>query len=508
MNMNKKRKAAFACVLSGALLLAGTPCYSSFVTEHAYAEAETLTVTSMQPTQGPVVEANETGGSGFTFPVFNGDESIKYEQVAADIRLFAKTEKDAEWVSIDNNADSGWIYDQNFGHFWDGPGGFWFHVKKETYVRLQSASDPSVYLDYTITADKVAPRPDPSKSEKLVFGTEENPEIDGWNLVWNDEFSGNEIEGRNWTHQTGYFLNEDPGTWGWGNAELEYYTDSPKNSYVSDGKLTLKILDEPKSFPEDPNRTAPYSSAKLVSKDTFAFKYGRIDFCAKVPSGTGIWPALWLLPENEEYGTWAASGEIDVMEAKGRLNNTIYGTIHYGGSWPANRYSGDQYVFEDGKTYDDGFHIYSVVWEKEQISWYVDGICYSVIPSTEWFSATDESNPYAPFDKEFYIIMSLAAGGNFDEGRAPEADLIPSEMQVDYVRVYQAKNDPEATHGVPLLPDPPYEAFLNASDVINLQKYLFGVSDATMPYDLDNNGKTDIRDLIILKEKIISYNSL
>ena len=341
-----------------------------------------------------------------------------------------------------------------------------------------------------------------------MFGTDENPEIEGWDLVWNDEFSGNDIEGRNWSHQTGYFLNEDPGTWGWGNAELEYYTDSPNNSYVSDGKLTLKLLDEPKSFPEDPDRTAPYSSAKLVSKDTFAFKYGRIDFCAKVPSGTGIWPALWLLPENEEYGTWAASGEIDVMEAKGRLNNTIYGTIHYGGSWPANRYSGDQYVFEDGKTYDDGFHIYSVVWEKEQISWYVDGICYSVIPSTEWYSATDESNPYAPFDKEFYIIMNLAAGGNFDEGRAPEADLIPSEMQVDYVRVYQAKNDPEATHGVPLLPDPPYEAFLNASDVINLQKYLFGVSDATMPYDLDNNGKTDIRDLIILKEKIISYNAI
>ena len=184
MNLNKKRKAALACVLSGALLLTGTPYYSSILAEHAYAEAETPTVTSMQPTQGPVVEANETGGSGFTFPVFNGDKSIKYEQVAADIRLFAKTDKDADWVSIDNNADSGWIYDQNFGHFWDGPGGFWFHVKKETYVRLQSASDPSVYLDYTITADKVAPRPDPAESEKLVFGTDENPEIEGWDLVW------------------------------------------------------------------------------------------------------------------------------------------------------------------------------------------------------------------------------------------------------------------------------------------------------------------------------------
>ena len=227
-----------------------------------------------------------------------------------------------------------------------------------------------------------------------------------------------------------------------------------------------------------------------------------------MPSGTGIWPALWLLPQDESYGTWAASGEIDVMEAKGRLNNTIYGTIHYGGHWPANRYSGDQYVFEDGKTYDDGFHIYSVVWEKDQISWYVDGTCYSVIPNTEWYSATDESNPYAPFDREFYIIMNLAAGGNFDEGRAPDASLIPSEMQVDYVRVYQAKGDTEATHGQPLLPDPPYEAFLNATDVVRLQKYLLGDPEATMPYDLDNNGKTDIRDLITLKWKILSYKGI
>ncbi|MBP0978775.1 MAG: hypothetical protein J6P89_11480, partial [Oscillospiraceae bacterium] len=146
MNIFRNRKAVFACILSGALLLAGTQYYSSYAADFVYAEAETLTVKSMTPTQGPVVEANETGGSGFTFPVFNGDESVKYEQVAGDIRLFAKTEKQNDWVSIDNNADSGWIYDQNFGHFWDGPGGFWFHVKEKTFIRLQSASDPSVYL--------------------------------------------------------------------------------------------------------------------------------------------------------------------------------------------------------------------------------------------------------------------------------------------------------------------------------------------------------------------------
>ena len=200
-------------------------------------------------------------------------------------------------------------------------------------------------------------------------------------------------------------------------------------------------MDEPTTFDIDPDRVAPYSSGKVISQNKFSFKYGRIDYCAKLPTGTGIWPALWMMPNDEVYGTWAASGEIDVMEARGRIPNSVCGTIHYGGTWPANTSTGEDYYFPDGSTFDDGFHVYSCVWEQEAIKWYVDGTCYSVISYDEWYTNAAIDSPYAPFDQEFYIIMNLAAGGWFDGGIAPSAESIPSEMQVEYVRVYQAEGD-------------------------------------------------------------------
>ncbi len=592
--------------------------------------AEKLTVKSMTPTQGPELSADATGGSGFTFPVFNGDESIKYDQVADDIRLFVKTDSSPEWTPVDNNAQSGWIYDSNFGHFWDGPGGFWFHVTENTYVRLQSASDSAVFLDYTIkafasarssfvisaagdtslragengsagvvfpmidggypvqseldsfvleikkdgkwiapddpesglqyrsagythssaatqwgywadtvyglwfqpltedltlrigypedgvkghdcgsnyviyniTGNPDAYRPDPSAAGSVETGTVSDSSLEGWNLIWSDEFTGDSVDSGRWTHETGYFLSDDPGTWGWGNNELEYYTDSEKNTFVKDGKLVIRLENEPKSFPQDPSRTAPYSSGKLVSKDKFSFKYGRIDFCAKLPSGTGIWPALWLLPNDSRYGTWAASGEIDVMEAKGRIDNTVYGTIHYGGTWPANTNTGNEYVFKDGKTYDDGYHVYSCIWEKEMIRWYVDGECYSVVPNTEWYSAADRDNPYAPFDEEFYVIMNLAAGGNFDGGKVPDSSAVPSEMQVEYVRVYQAEGDTEGSFTDRSdkndLPE-----VINTQYFVRLAQYLLGMTTDSRGLDFDGNGKINITDLIRVKQQLM-----
>lgn len=594
--------------------------------------AVTVTVTSMTATQGPEINAGITGGSGFTFPVFNGDESVKFDDVADDLKLFVKDSKTGEWVGIDGNADSGWIYDQNFGHFREGGGGFWFHVKETTYVRLQSAANPSVHLDYTINytlpersnyilsadgdtnltagetgavglvlpkidggypidteldsfvyevkkngkwmsltnpesgfsyrssgytstssanqwgywfdtiyglwfqpitedvsirvgypADGVkghdckenyvvynikgnpdAQRPDPADAEPIELSKLSDPELEGWNMIWHDEFSGDKLDSSSWTHETGYYLSDDPGTWGWGNNELEYYTDSEKNSFVKDGKLTLRLIDEPASFEQDPGRTAPYSSGKLISKDKFSFKYGRIDFCAKLPKGTGIWPALWLLPNDSVYGTWASSGEIDVMEAKGRLDNVIYGTIHYGGTWPANRNTGNEFIFEDGKTYDDGYHVYSCIWEKEMIRWYVDGQCYSVVPYTEWYSGAAQDNPYAPFDEEFYIIMNLAAGGNFDGGRNPDASSVPGEMQVEYVRVYQAEGDTEGSYTDKTGSSSSEPAVIDAAYVLKLQKYLLGVKQDNTGLDFDENGKISITDLIKAKAYILN----
>lgn len=468
-------------------------------TENIFAQtAEAVSIKSMTPTQGPVVSADITGGSGFTFPVFNGDESVKFENVADDIRLFVRTDENSEWVSIDNNADSGWIYDSNFGHFWDGPGGFWFHVNQTTFVRLQSAANPDVHLDYTIVFERSA------DYDQIEMGTSESPELSGWNLIWNDEFSEDVIDRSKWTNETGYYLTDDPNTWGWGNNELEHYTDSEKNTFACDGKLSIRILEEPKTFEQDPGRVAPYSSGKLISKDKFSFRYGRIDFCAKLPTGTGIWPALWMLPNDSVYGTWAASGEIDVMESKDRINNTVYGTVHYGGAWPANAYTGNQYTFKDGKTYDDGFHIYSCIWEKEKIRWYVDGECFSVVPYTNWYSAAAENNPYAPFDEEFYIIMNLAAGGNFDGGRVPDASSVPCEMQVDYVRVYQAEGDPTASFTDNSGNNPSEPEIIDAAFALKLQRYFLGAESYRKAFDFDGNGKVDITDMIKVKSSLLN----
>ena len=540
-----------------------------------FTKLSTAAITSMVATQGPELTAGVTGGCGFTYPTFNGDSSVTYEQVADDLKVYVRTVSDSDWIDIDNNAASGWIYDQNFGQFWDGPGGYWFSVTETTYVRLQSKSNPSVYLDYTInysdpvrttytlTADQTtytagdtgaigiplpyidggypvsseldnfvyevkvngvwvelgnvadsgfsyqgngynkmsdknqwgywvdgiyglwfqpiqedmqfrigyplngekggdignnyvvytfignpdAPRPDPTLFVDIELASADNTSLDGWELIWNDEFNGSSLDTSKWANQTGYYIDGNADMWGWGNNELEYYTDSEKNTYIQDGKLNLAAFYEPTTFPEiDPNRVAYYSSGKVISQNKFSFKYGRIDFCAKLPDGNGIWPALWLLPNDSVYGAWAASGEIDVMEARGRITNSTSGTIHFGGTWPSNTYLGSDYVFPEGSAFDDGYHVYSLIWEEDMMKWYVDGECFSVITNEQWYSAADPSNPNAPFDQEFYIIMNLAVGGWFDGGITPEEGDIPAEMNVEYVRVYQAAGDASGSY--------------------------------------------------------------
>lgn len=536
----------------------------------------TTTITSMTATDGPVLTAGPTGSIGFCYPTFNGNPAIIYEAVAADLSLYVKSVNSSEWVSIDNNAASGWIYDQNFGQFTEGPGGYWFALTESINVKLESKSSgasliytlnyekanrtsnaltayeatttytaddngaigfalPKIggtevyesdlgnfvyeikingnwvalsdynastfsysgngyntisdknqwgywvdyiyglwfqpiqqdfelrigypengvkggainnnYVYYTLIGNPNAPRPElPETNYELV--APDQIEIDGWDLIFNDEFSGNSLDMNSWSYVTGYYIDNDPNKWGWGNNELEHYTDSTENVYVQDGALHLKATDDPKVFEDiDPNRVAPYASGKIASQNKFSFKYGRIDFRAKLPTGNGLWPALWMLPEDQDiYGTWAASGEIDVMEARGRVPGASSGAIHFGGAWPSNTYLGGDYAFPGGQTIDSDYHVYSVIWEEEYIMWFVDGNLFFYATADQWYSTSAPSNNLAPFDQEFYIIMNLAVGGWFDGGITPEAGDIPAEMQVDYVRVYAAEGDSAATH--------------------------------------------------------------
>ncbi len=245
-----------------------------------------------------------------------------------------------------------------------------------------------------------------------------------WNIVWSDEFNGASISPTNWTFEIGN------GSGGWGNNEQEYYTSLPQNAYVSNGLLHIVGLNQ--SYDG-----YSYTSARMKSEGLFTALYGRFAFRVKLPAGQGLWPALWMMPEDSVYGGWAASGEIDVMENIGSIPTNVFGTLHFGGPYPDNTQSyGLSYNFLPGASVTN-FNIYLLEWTTNAINWYINGQLYET--QTSWWSSstTDNStiNPYpAPFNKPFYIIMNLAIGGTL--GGTINNSIFPCDMQVDYVRLY------------------------------------------------------------------------
>ena len=232
----------------------------------------------------------------------------------------------------------------------------------------------------------------------------------GWKMIFNDEFDGASLDTSKWSYDEGFLLKEDDiNTAGWGNQELEYYTRD--NVSVKDGALNILMKKQSKVFTEkgDPSKkaTAQYSSGKITTKDKFSVKYGRVDFRAKMPTGTGIWPAMWMLPNDSRYGSWPLSGEIDVFEGRGRTPNMVFGTLHYGAQWPNNINTSDAFnITRDGnkKTGIDDWHVYSVQWDAENIKIYCDGKCYFKCTYGEWYSGSDRGNAYAPFDQRFTLF--------------------------------------------------------------------------------------------------------
>src|SRR5690606_34765748 len=216
----------------------------------------------------------------------------------------------------------------------------------------------------------------------------------------------------------------DIGGHGWGNQELQYYTDRLENARVEDGVLIIEAREE--SFGGN-----DYTSARLVTRGLAAWQYGRIEARMKMPIGQGIWPAFWMLPTDSPYGGWPAGGEIDIMEYLGHVPNQVHGTIHSGGGELGHRFTGDDYVLQSG-TFADDFHVFALEWEPRQMRWYVDGELY--LTQVSWSSI---GGPYpAPFDHPFHILMNVAVGGQWP-GYPDETTTFPQQMLVDYVRVYQ-----------------------------------------------------------------------
>lgn len=286
-------------------------------------------------------------------------------------------------------------------------------------------------------------------------GDEENaPE---WRMVWSDEFDGADINGRFW--------NVTGDCWGGGNEERQCYTGAIGNSHIEEGKLVITARKQSATGPAWPEQlrdtvpnpdaqaTKPYTSAKLTTKGKVALTYGKIEVRAKLPQGQGTWPAIWMLPEDDEYGTWAASGEIDILEAinlgvecktcEEGGENTILGTLHFGGRWPDNKHASTEVSKPEVL---DGFHTYGVIWEPGRFRWTLNGEVYAEKVASDWSTTgSDEAN--APFDKPFYLILNLAIGGKLPEGRAKKGVSgkgFPKHLEVDWVRIWQCE-DPSAS---------------------------------------------------------------
>lgn len=263
-----------------------------------------------------------------------------------------------------------------------------------------------------------------------------DPGPEGWQLVWSDEFNqraGTPPNPRVWNHEVGDgSVNSIPG---WGNDELQYYTESTRNA-AHDGRGNLAITVRETGANRDlPCYYGPcrYTSARLTTQHKFEFGYGRIETRAKVPGGAGLWPAFWSLGNDIARVGWPQTGEIDIMEYVGRDPNTIFGTIH-GPGYSGGQSYGDTYSFDE--PVPARYHTYAVEWQPNLIVWYVDGI--------EYHRATpaDVAPNQWVFDHPFYMLLNVAIGGNFG-GPVGTDTLFPQSLLVDYVRVYSADDSAE-----------------------------------------------------------------
>jgi beta-glucanase (GH16 family) len=238
----------------------------------------------------------------------------------------------------------------------------------------------------------------------------------GYTLVWSDEFSGNSLDLSSWNQETG------TGSGGWGNNELEFYTNNLKNTFLSNGNLIIEARRESIG-------ASNYSSGRMTTENKKFFKFGRIDIRAKLPVGQGIWPALWMLGTKISSAGWPACGEIDIMELIGTTPSTVYGTLHWSSLSGAHVSKGANLKLLSGD-YSKEFHVYSIIWGENYIQWFIDDQKYLDISISDFGVA-----PY-PFNDTQFFIFNVAVGGNWP-GPPDFTTEFPQRMFVDYVRVFQ-----------------------------------------------------------------------
>ncbi|MFY0624850.1 MAG: glycoside hydrolase family 16 protein [Reichenbachiella sp.] len=261
------------------------------------------------------------------------------------------------------------------------------------------------------------------KTEQITVETENNvqpgdgyitpPSYDGMTLVWSDEFDGNSLNLADWTFEIGN------GNGGWGNDELEYYLEA--NTTVTEGILTIEAKNE--SF-----NGYDYTSSRIITKGKQQFRYGRVDIRAVLPYGQGLWPALWMLGSNIDAVGWPACGEVDIMEMVGgsSTDNEVHGTIHWDNNGSYASY-GNGTSLASG-IFADEFHVFSIIWDENKITWYLDDVQFNVVDITP--------GSLSEFHQDYFFIFNVAVGGRWP-GSPNSFTVFPQKMMVDYIRVFQ-----------------------------------------------------------------------
>ncbi len=240
-------------------------------------------------------------------------------------------------------------------------------------------------------------------------------ELSDYEIAWSDEFNyTGQPDSSKWSYELG------TGNGGWGNNELQTYTNKEDNAYVKDGNLYITAKRENYNGSE-------FTSSRLVTKNKGDFKYGYIEMRAILPGGGGVWPAFWMMPTDSVYGTWPASGEIDIMEYVGNRKNIILNTVHCQSYYGSGR--GTSYKVDD---VENTYHTYGLLWTEDYMKFYVDGIEKFKVANGKFSKDNYKTWPY---DQNFFIILNVAMGGNL--GGKISDSFLESSMIVDYVRVYQ-----------------------------------------------------------------------
>jgi len=303
---------------------------------------------------------------------------------------------------------------------------------------MNQPDDPAARVEFWFTA---APQPvwlDNVVLKKLgqadvgpapVRGTKTKADEDlltKWEMVWSDEFNGPQIDPTKWGFEKG-------NNGGWGNRELEFYTDKAANASIQkvDGASSLVITARKEKVKED-DQSFDYTSARLLTKYRFSMHQGKLEVRAKLPQGQGIWPAIWLLGTNIDTVSWPACGEIDLMELLGHQPGKVYSTIH--GPVTAGPGIGQPFSLPAGKTFSDDFHVFSLEWYSDHLEFLVDGQLFFVADKAR--IQYEHGKSEWAYDHPYFLILNLAVGGAWP-GHPDATTKFPQSMAVDYVRVYK-----------------------------------------------------------------------